>query len=95
MYANNAWKTDQALYAQACFILTHLWFGGRQEQSRCRQRNPVRYNTPPQKGRRKKGGEEPSWQHRSSGWIPTRRKGEKAEDLKLEAEALKLEAEDI
>ena len=32
------------LYARACRVLKHLWFGGRQEQSRCRCRNPVRYN---------------------------------------------------
>ena len=61
VHATNAWKKDKELNVQACRILKHLWFVGRQEQSRCRRRNLVRYNTPPQKG-----GDEPSWHHGSS-----------------------------
>ena len=45
VHATNAWKKDKELNVQACRILKHLWFVGRQEQSRCRRRNPVRYNS--------------------------------------------------
>ena len=31
-----AWKTDEELYVRTSCTLKHLWFGGRQEQSRCR-----------------------------------------------------------
>ena len=52
MHATHAWKKDKELYSRTEPILVCI---GRQEQSRCRRRNPVRYNTlPPRRSFRRR-----------------------------------------
>ena len=43
VHATNAWKKDKELNVQACRILKHLWFVGRQEQRRWHRRQEPKH----------------------------------------------------